>query len=357
MGGRSRAQQIELTGGGDQRVLAPLLVVEQRIEHALAHPERRDHDILRPRQPHHVLEHERRIGQQRTPRIGDHLDLRQRLRIDPVHEAGEIERLPGRDHVAMHDVERVAGLPHVQSGERTPGAPDREKGASRAGIEQLRPGERLLDDLLRFLERFGGNVLEGEAAERKGDAGLDAVAVDIGQLERAAAQIPDYAIRPMKAGDHPERAELRLALAGDQLDLGAADTRRIGNEGPAVGRVPAGRGRNHEQLRNLDPIAQHAKPAQRGQRLVHRIGGQQPGRLHLAAEPAQHLFVEDGRGTAGQPLIDHQAHRVRANVDDRDRRTTVEPALSQLLSRLLSRLLGRLGGREPFPPSFDQAGG
>ena len=339
------AQKIELAGGREQRILAPLRLVEQRIEQALAHAERRDHHILGPRYPHQVLEHERRIGKQRTPRVGHHLDLRQRLGIDPVHQAGEIERLAGRDHIAVHDMQRIAGLPHVQARQRAPGAADRIKRAAGAGLEQVRAAERLLDDLLGLLERFRGDVLQREPAERQRDAGPDAMAADIGELERSAAEITHDAVRPMKAGHDPERAQLGLALAGDQLDLGAADALGRGDEGLAVGGVPAGGGRQHEQLRHLDPVAQHAEPAQRGKRLLHRIGGQEPGRLHLAAKAAKHLLVEDGGGAAGQPLVHHQAHGVRADVDDGDRRAVVEPALRR-------PLVG-----EPPPSGFNQADG
>ncbi len=155
MGGRARAQQIELAGGGDQRILAPLVLVEQRIEQALAHPERRDHDILRLGDAHQMLEHERRIGEQWAPRIGDHLDLRQRLRIDPVHEAGEIERLARRDDVAMHDMERIAGLPHVQIAPASAKCPPIAKKVRPAPASSSRaPESDLLDDLLGLLERF-----------------------------------------------------------------------------------------------------------------------------------------------------------------------------------------------------------
>src|SRR2546422_3421580 len=49
------------------------------------------------------------------------------------------------------------------------------------------------------------------------------------------------------------------------------------------------------------------------ERLVDRVGGEEPGRLHLAAEPGQHLLVEDRGGAAREPLIDHEPHRVRAD--------------------------------------------
>ena len=84
---------------------------------------------------------------------------------------------------------------------------------------------------------------------------------------------------------------------------------------------------------DLHPVAQRAKASQRRQRLVDGVGGQQPGRLHLAAEPAQHLLVEDRRRAAGQPLVDDEAHRVRADVDDRDRRPVIETTLRDIHRR------------------------
>ena len=113
-----------------------------RIEQALAHAERGDDDVLRPRDPHQVFQHQRRIGEQRPAGIGDHLDLRKHFGIDPVHEAGEIERLFRRHHVAVHDVERIAGLPHVQARQRAPGAADGVEGAALAAFEQAGVLER-----------------------------------------------------------------------------------------------------------------------------------------------------------------------------------------------------------------------
>ena len=54
--------------------------IEHGIEQPFAHAERGDDHILRPRDPHDVLEHQRGIGEQRPARIGDHLDPRQRVR-------------------------------------------------------------------------------------------------------------------------------------------------------------------------------------------------------------------------------------------------------------------------------------
>ena len=93
---RARAQQIELVRRGDQRVLLALVGVEQRIEQALAHAERGEHHVARLGPAHDVLQHQRRIGQQRTAGRSHHLDLRQRFRIDAAAPAARIPAPPWR---------------------------------------------------------------------------------------------------------------------------------------------------------------------------------------------------------------------------------------------------------------------
>ena len=112
-----------------------------------------------------------------------------------------------------------------------------------------RVGERLCDDLLGLLERLRGDVLQRQAAERQRDAVLTRVAVDLDQLERAAAEIADDAVRLVEAGHHAERGQFRLALAGEDVDLGAADALGLGDEGLAVLGVAAGGGRDRPELR------------------------------------------------------------------------------------------------------------
>ena len=77
------------------------------------------------------------------------------------------------------------------------------------------------------------------------------------------------------------------------------------------------------------PPHERAKAHQRRERLVDGVLGEQPGREHLAAEAGEHLFVEDRRQAAGQPLVDDEADRVRADVDDRHRRAVVDAALRE----------------------------
>jgi len=112
-----------------------------------------------------------------------------------MDKAREIQRLLRWYHVAVHDVQRIAGLPHVQASERAPGAADGKKRAPFAGLEQIDVLEGLPDDLLCLLHRLGGNILQREAAQRQRDAGFHPVAVHLGELEGAAAEITRNPVR------------------------------------------------------------------------------------------------------------------------------------------------------------------
>ena len=181
------------------------LASEHRIEQALAHSERGNHDFLRTRDPHHVLEHERCIGEKRTPGVGHHLDARERLGIDTMHETGKIERLFRRHHIAMHDVQRVAGLPHVQARQRPPCSADRIERAALAAFQDASILERRPDDLFRLLDRLRRDVLQREAAERQCHARLHPVAVDFGRA-RASPRRDRRRSRPACGIRTPHRA-------------------------------------------------------------------------------------------------------------------------------------------------------
>ncbi len=100
------------------------------------------------------------------------------------------------------------------------------------------------------------------------------------------------------------------------------------DEGRAVLGVAAGGGGDGERFLHAHGLAQRAKALERRERVLHRVGGEKLRRLHLAAETAQRLLVENLGRAAGQPFIDDKAHGIRADVDDGDRRTVVEASLS-----------------------------
>ena len=124
MARRARAQLIETARGLDECVLLLVLLLEQRIEQPFAHPERGKYHLARSADAQNMFEHQRRIGEQRPPRTGDHFDLGKRLDVDAMQQAGEFQRLVGGNGVAVHHVQRIAGLPHVQPRQRPPGAAD-----------------------------------------------------------------------------------------------------------------------------------------------------------------------------------------------------------------------------------------
>ena len=169
-----------------------------------------------------------------------------------------------------------------------------------------------------FLTDRSGKVLQREAAERQRDAAAHAVAVHVDQFERAAAEIADDAVGLVEPGDDAERGILRFLLAGEHLDRLAADALgRLDELRPVLG-IAAGGGRHAPQPRDAADVAQRAEAAQRVERLLDRVGGEQAGRLHLAAEAGEDLLVEDRRRRARQPLVDDEPHRVGADVDDGD---------------------------------------
>ena len=60
-----------------------------------------------------------------------------------------------------------------------------------------------------------------------GDDALESArTLDVDQFERAAAEIAHQAVRPVHAGDHPQRRQLGLALARQHVDAGAAHLHR-----------------------------------------------------------------------------------------------------------------------------------
>ena len=121
----------------------------------------------------------------------------------------------------------------------------------------------------------------------------DLAAGDVGKLERAAAEVADHAVGGPDRRRHAEAGELRLARAGEQVDLAADRPLRQFEELRAVGGVAHRRRRHRAQVGDAHRPAQDAEALQRRQRLGRRVFGQEAGRGDAAAEPAQHLLVED----------------------------------------------------------------
>ena len=316
---RSRQQLVQRLRGADEPIPGALGRRELLVQKAFAHAEGREHDGLRLGHPNDVFEHQRRVGEEWPPRIGDRLDIGQHVggRQAP-QPSREVERVGCRNRVAVHHLERIAALDDVETRQRAPGAADRIEGPVTAGRELGDVGEFVAHDASGALQGFVREVLECQAAERQRHAAAHAVALDVDQLERAAAEVADDTVRIVDPGDDAKRGKFCFARAGQDMNPGAADPLSRGDEVGAVGGVAAGRGGDSVDATDFLDAAQCVEAPQRGQRLGNRVRRQQAGRLHLAAEPAQRLLVEHGDQAARQRLVDDETHRVRANIDDSD---------------------------------------
>ncbi len=204
---------------------------------------------------HQIFHHQRGVSEQRPARGVDDFDLGQSLGIDPVHQPRKLQRLARRDAVIVHDVERIAGLPHVQPRQRAPGATNRVEGAALPIVQHVEVFERRFNDFLGFFKRLAGDVLQGQAAERQRHAAAHARAVHVDQFERAAAEIADDAVRLMDAGHDAERGEMGLAFTRQNGDRRAADARRFGDEGAAIACIAAGRGGDRPDFSHMQDVA------------------------------------------------------------------------------------------------------
>ena len=147
--GERERSKLRSAAAHQKRIAGFLRRIEQRIEQALAHAEYRDHDLARLDRAHQIFQHQRGVSQQRAARGIDDFDLRQSLGIDAMHQPREVERLARRDAVIVHDVKRIAGLPHMQPRQRAPGAADGVEGAALAFAEDVEALEGIGDQSSR----------------------------------------------------------------------------------------------------------------------------------------------------------------------------------------------------------------
>ena len=167
-------------------------------------------------------------------------------------------------------------------------------------------------------ERLRG-VHQREAAERQSHALAEIVALHVDQLQRAAAEIADDAVRldgwptRRRAPTAPPRACPDSRTMSRPMASRAA-SRKDG----AILRVARGRGGDDLDVAHAHHLAQRAIAAQRLQRLVDALLRQSAGRDDALAEAAHGLFVEDRRRRARQRLIGDETHRIGADVDNGD---------------------------------------
>src|SRR5688572_10300711 len=153
------------------------------------------------------------------------------------------------------------------------------------------------------------------------------MAMYLGQFERAAAEIADDAVGTVKAADDAERGEFSLPLAGNDLDLAAADALGFGDEGFAVSGLATRSSRQHPEIADLNAVAQRAKPAQRRKRLRHGVAGEHAGGMDFTPQAGEHLLIEDWCGATAQTFVHNETDRVGSDIDDGDRGAEIQATL------------------------------
>jgi hypothetical protein len=217
----------------------------------------------------------------------------------------------------MRDRQRMLDQMEVELRERAPTAADHVEIAAARRIREACRVDRFCD-LLRE-SRFAAGFERGEAehAERQRDASANLTVAQIDQLEAAAAEIADNAVRLGDGRDHPEASHAAFLLAGEQLRL-EADVADSPEEELAIGRVAHRGGRDHADPDHAHLPGQEPEALECAQGPRLRLFGERTAGVRAAAEPGHDLLVEDDRRDPSRPRIDHEANRVGPDIDDRD---------------------------------------
>ena len=304
-----------LLGEGDQRMARPLGLAQPRIVEALAQAERReDHGLgLECRQQPVERQAGERQGVDAPPRHAGH--LLQRLGALHGDQACHGARLLGRDLVVVDDVQRIARLLHVEPCERTPGATHGVEGL--AGL--LAQPAHALDGVEHSTLGIGlARRHQAQRPHRQGARGAEPAIAQRHQLEAAAAQVAHHAVGVGHAADHAETREARLVLAAHDVGLDAGSPLELAHEVGTVGGVADGGRRQQVERRHLHVVGERGEAVDVGQRHLDAFRVQPAGGVQPAGEAAQHLFVEHRQRRAACPLVDDEADRIRAHVDDSD---------------------------------------
>ncbi len=296
---------------GDQRVFGLEFGVQSLEQEALAQAEGREAQGLELQGLDQALQDERGIGDVFQPPLGDARHLFQRRQGLRGDEAGDAQGFARRHLELLDDFQRIELLLHPDQGQVAPGAAD---GVERLVAEAALAGFQFAADDLRHalgLQRLGG--AQRERAERQGDAGT-------------GGQVEQFQAGPAQVADHTRGVEMAAAHALGRIEgfLGAGqhahDEARLAADLFDEGRTVLGfahRGGGHDvQPVELIGFEDGLEAAQRNLRLAPAALVQHAGRLQVAAEARQHLFVEYRPDRPPLDAVDHQAYRVRADIDD-----------------------------------------
>ncbi|MNJ37596.1 hypothetical protein D3C77_324240 [compost metagenome] len=216
----------------------------------------------------------------------------------------------------MDDADRMIDRGHVHLGQAAPGAADGVKGLGRVGVfDRLQP---LGDAVAQAVGVEALGVQQGEGAERQGHALAARTVADPRQFQTGAAHVGGHAARAGIARQHAQRRIFRLFLAAEDADVQARfGGDPLAEQGAVLGLTHGGGG-GHQHLVRLDALDHGGEAAQRRHGHGHARLRQAPRGGQVAAQARQHLLVEHGPDGAALEPIQHQAHRVGADVDDGD---------------------------------------
>ena len=247
-------------------------------------------------------------------------------------DAGALGQLCGlggnqalRQHIGLFDVEpeavRIAQgviAPHHRiGGKGAPCSADHVERARMRGcpadLVELRAHACVEPLLVLAIERG-----QPQRAERQARRLMAFPVLDRDQFETAPAKVRNHAARTGKRADRAGRRNARLFLACQKARVQA----EFGDGGEKFGTVRSlARGRCGHGLHVGDAqIVEDARIAgQRAERFIARFLRDQSGLGQVAAEAGGHFLVPDRAGRAGRAFVDHHAHRVGADIDDRAR--------------------------------------
>ena len=216
----------------------------------------------------------------------------------------------------MHDFHRRADRLDVGLGERAPPAADRIEDRPRE--RRLEPGaQNVVHAPLGDVVALGEQRLDRQRAERQARPGVaDVVVHRLGHFEAAAAHVADRADRPEEAGDDPERGVARLLRARQDPHRQPGLRRDRGDEVLAIGRAADRLGRGHVELRHAHRLGDGAKAARGLHGAAEAVRRDGAGLRQPFRESGERFLVEARQGRAAKLVVDHEPHRIRADVDD-----------------------------------------
>ncbi len=217
----------------------------------------------------------------------------------------------------MHDFHRRVDRLHVRLGQRAPAAADRieRRPAERGRKFRLQHG---VDAALGLRRALGEHRLDRQGAERQADPAVaDPVIERLGDFETAAAHVADGPDRAEETGDHAQCGESRLLGSAQDADVQTGLGGDGGDERRPVGGAPNRFGARHVDLGDAHRVGDGAKAARRLNRPAKPLRRDGAGLGEAVAEAAQRLLVEARQRRAAELVVDHEPHRIRADVDDR----------------------------------------